>query len=64
MLALGLGGYLSGMRRDHSRDTAALTLLPGDMKYESPDGRFVFYFPIVTSIIVSLVLTLAIYFLQ
>lgn len=33
------------------------SLLPGDIKYESPDGRFKFYFPVTTSIILSVVLT-------
>lgn len=34
------------------------TLLPGDIKYESPTGNFRFYFPITTSIVLSIVLTL------
>ena len=33
-------------------------LLPGDIKYESPSGNFKFYFPITTSIVVSIVLSL------
>ena len=33
-------------------------LLPGDIKYESPSGNFRFYFPVTTSIILSVVLTL------
>ncbi len=33
------------------------SLLPGDIKYESPDGRFKFYFPVTTSIILSVVLS-------
>ena len=43
---------------------SALSLLPGDIKYESPGGRFVFYFPITTSIVVSIILTLVLYLLR
>lgn len=65
MLALGLVSYLSGKRSSHRTDQAsALTLLPGDIKYESPSGNFVFYFPIATSIVVSIILTLVLYFLR
>lgn len=35
-----------------------LSLLPGDIKYKSPSGRFQFYFPLTTSIVLSIVLTL------
>ena len=35
-----------------------LSFLPGDIKYESPGGNVRVYFPIVTSIILSVVLTL------
>ena len=64
MLALGLVSYVSS-RSDHRHDhTSALSLLPGDIKYESPGGRFVFYFPITTSIVVSIVLTLVLYLLR
>lgn len=33
------------------------SLLPGDIKYESPSGNFRFYFPITTSIVLSVVLS-------
>jgi hypothetical protein len=33
-------------------------LLPGDIKYESPNGNVRIYFPIVTAILLSLVFTL------
>ena len=33
-------------------------LLPGDIKYESPNGNVRIYFPIVTSIVLSLLFTL------
>jgi Protein of unknown function (DUF2905) len=65
MLVLGLVSYLSGMRSNVGRDQAsALSLLPGDIKYESPSGRFIFYFPIATSIVVSIILTLVLHFLR
>jgi len=33
-------------------------ILPGDIYYRSPKGNFTFYFPIVTCILISIVLTL------
>jgi Protein of unknown function (DUF2905) len=58
-LTLGLIAYV-GESRTPGGDAHArpLTLLPGDIKYESPSGNFRFYFPIATSIVLSLVLTL------
>ena len=50
MLTLGLVSYISSKRGNHPSDEAsALSLLPGDIKYESPSGNFRFYFPITTS---------------
>ncbi len=40
MLGLGLVSYASSKRAAHTNsDAAALSLLPGDIKYESPNGR-------------------------
>ena len=62
MLALGLVSYISSKRADRrSEESSALSLLPGDIKYESPSGRFRFYFPITTSIVLSIVLTLVLW---
>jgi hypothetical protein len=45
MLVLGLVSYVTSMR-DHANDeSSALSLLPGDIEYESPSGNFRFYFP-------------------
>ena len=44
--------------------TPGLALLPGDIKYESADGRFKFYFPVVTSIVLSVVLSLVLRLFQ
>jgi hypothetical protein len=63
LLTLGLVSYLSSKRKSGLGDEAsALSLLPGDIKYESPSGRFRFYFPITTSIVLSIVLTLVLWF--
>jgi Protein of unknown function (DUF2905) len=65
MLALGLVSYVSGKRSNQRTDQAsALALLPGDIKYQSPSGNFRFDFPITTSIVVSIILTLVLYFLR
>ena len=56
LLALGAIGYVAGRQPDAANENTGLTLLPGDIKYESPNGNFKFYFP--TAIVVSLVLSL------
>ncbi len=38
--------------------TPGLKLLPGDIKYESPSGKVRVYFPIMTSLVASVVLSL------
>ena len=64
MLALGLVSYVSSKRNHTSNESSALSLLPGDIKYESPSGHFRFYFPITTSIVISIILTLLMRFLS
>lgn len=57
--------YVSSKRTNHaSTEASALSLLPGDIKYESPSGKFRFYFPIMTSIVLRIILTLVIRFLS
>ncbi|MEZ5853413.1 MAG: DUF2905 domain-containing protein [Hyphomicrobiaceae bacterium] len=41
--------------------TPGLKLLPGDIKYESPNGNVRIYFPIMTSIVASIVLSLVLW---
>lgn len=51
--------YFAGQRADDRHDAQPVyKLLPGDIKYESPSGNVRFYFPITTSIVLSIVLTL------
>ena len=38
--------------------------LPGDIRYTSPEGHFSFYFPIVTCVLASLILTIILWFLK
>jgi Protein of unknown function (DUF2905) len=65
MLALGVVSYISSKRSDHRpKEISAVSLLPGDIKYESPGGGFVFYFPIATSIVISIILSLVLYLLR
>jgi hypothetical protein len=60
MLALAFIGWLADRRAAANRSdvTPGLSFLPGDIKYESPNGNVRVYFPIVTSIVLSIVLTL------
>ena len=59
---LGTIGYVAERQPDAANKNTGLTLLPGDIKYESPNGNFKFYVPITTSIVVSLVLSLLLRF--
>jgi hypothetical protein len=60
VLALACVGWLADQRATAKRPnvTPGLSLLPGDVKYESSNGNVRIYFPIVTSIVLSVVLTL------
>jgi hypothetical protein len=40
------------------------SFLPGDIKYESPNGNVRIYFPIVTSIVLSVLFTLILRFIS
>ncbi len=64
ILALAVIGYLADQRAKSgdTNVTPGLQLLPGDIKYESPSGNFRFYFPITTSIVLSIILSLALRF--
>jgi Protein of unknown function (DUF2905) len=63
-LVLAFIGWLADRRADARRSdvTPGLSLLPGDIKYESPSGNIRVYFPIVTSIVLSVVLTIILRF--
>jgi len=60
VLAFAIIGWVADRRAAARRSdvTPGLSLLPGDIKYESPNGNVRVYFPIATSIILSVVLTL------
>lgn len=62
---LAVIGFADGRRRGPDREPKAqpLQLLPGDIKYESPSGSVRVYFPITTSIVLSIVLSLVMRFL-
>jgi hypothetical protein len=51
--------YLAGKGRSGDDDArpASLTLLPGDIAYENKSGNVKVYFPVTTSIVLSIVLT-------
>jgi hypothetical protein len=60
LLAFALVGWLSDQRATTKRSDVGpkFSLLPGDIKYESQNGRVRVYFPIMTSIVLSVLLTL------
>ena len=64
VLALAFIGWLAERRAAARRWDVAplLSLLPGDIKYESPNGNVRVYFPIMTSIVISVLLTLILRF--
>ncbi|HXX49753.1 MAG TPA: DUF2905 domain-containing protein [Xanthobacteraceae bacterium] len=66
LLVLAFIGWLADRRAAANRPnvTPGLSFLPGDIKYESPNGNVRIYFPIVTSIVLSVLLTLILRFLS
>ena len=64
VLTLALIGWLADRRVAANKPhvTPGLSFLPGDIKYESPNGNVRVYFPIVTSIVLSVLLTLILRF--
>ena len=60
VFVLAFIGWLADRRAAAQKPnvTPGLSFLPGDIKYESPNGNVRVYFPIVTSIVLSVVLTL------
>jgi hypothetical protein len=64
VIVLAFIGWLADRRAAANRPnvTPGLSLLPGDIKYQSPNGNVRIYFPIVTSIVLSVLLTLILRF--
>ena len=60
VIVLAFIGWLADRRAAANKPnvTPGLSFLPGDIKYQSPNGNVRIYFPIVTSIVLSIVLTL------
>lgn len=66
LVALMIVGFVADRRADGGNPavTPGLTLLPGDFKYESPGGNVRTYFPLATSIVASIVLSLVLWLLR
>ena len=60
----GLSFLSSGIKYENPKRNVPPGLLPGDFKYESPNGNVRIYFPIVTSIVLSILLTLILRFIS
>ena len=60
VIVLAFIGWLADRRAAANRPdvTPGLSFLPGDIKYQSPNGNVRIYFPIVTSIVLSVLFTL------
>jgi hypothetical protein len=56
----------SAVANENPKGTAPLgeAFLPGDIKYESPKGNVRIYFPVVTSIVLSVLFTLILRFVS
>jgi hypothetical protein len=60
LIGIGLGILILGILLYYAPKLPfiqALGKLPGDIRFQSKDGKFVFYAPIVSSIIISIILT-------
>jgi hypothetical protein len=64
VIVLAFIGWLADRRAAANRPnvTPGLSFLPGDIKYQSPNGNVRIYFPIVTSIVLSILLTMILRF--
>jgi len=64
VIVLAFIGWLADRRAAANRPnvTPGLSFLPGDIKYQSSNGNFRIYFPIVTSLVLSVLLTLILRF--
>jgi hypothetical protein len=58
VLVLAFIGWVANRLAEKPNVTPGLSFLPGDVKYESPNRNVRIYFPVVTSIVISVVLTL------
>ncbi len=63
LLTLGALAYLADKNDagTPNEEKPVYALLPGDIKYESPNGNFRFYFPVTTSVVLSIVLSLVLW---
>ena len=63
LVALALVGLIADKRAESGDKTVTpgLRLLPGDIDYKSPSGNVRVYFPVTTSIVVSIVLSLVLW---
>ena len=64
VIVLAFIGWLADRRAAANKPnvTPGLSFLPGDIKYQSPNGNVRIYFPIVTSIVVPVLLALILRF--
>ena len=64
VIVLAFIGWLADRRAAANKPnvTPGLSFLPGDIKYQSPNGNVRIYFPILTSIVLSVLLTLILRF--
>ena len=64
VIVLAFIGWLADRRAAANKPnvTPGLSFLPGDIKYQSPNGNVRIYFPIVTSLVLSVLLTLILRF--
>ena len=59
LLTLSAIAYVAGRgSNEDAQSSKSLTLLPGDISWQNESGNVRVYFPITTSIVVSIVLTL------
>jgi hypothetical protein len=66
ILGLALVGFLADKRAESGDPTVTpgLTMLPGDIKWENQSGSVKVYFPITSSLVLSIILTLVMRFLS
>jgi hypothetical protein len=65
LIALVLIGLLSDKQATTNKNiTPGLNLLPGDIAWKNQSGNVRVYFPVTSSIVLSIVVSLVLYFLR
>jgi ABC-type uncharacterized transport system permease subunit len=65
LLALTLIGYFSDKQAETNKNlTPGLKLLPGDIEWKNQSGNVRVYFPVTSSIVLSIIVSIVVYLMR